>query len=201
LPRKKTTPAETLSDQQITRIRKRYKKDVTKRRKLVLGQKEFISDMTIILKLANYSNTQIAKIVGISRGQVKEIIEDHRVAERLTALRRNVPAAALEIIQLHMIEAAQTVIAVMRESQDDAIVLKAAAEIFDRGGLAKTSRTEKVEEQHHVHTWDEQELTEKLRDASPEVKEKAAQMIEDMEKMLAEAQETNNEATAEAEEQ
>src|SRR5262245_14348973 len=112
------------------------------RRKILPGQKELVTDTVLILKLVNYSNVQIGKIVGISSDQVGDILNDEKTAERFLKLKKTLSQAAYELIQTYLIEAVQVVADVMRTSEDDAIVLKAAGELFDRGGLPKASRSE-----------------------------------------------------------
>jgi DNA-binding XRE family transcriptional regulator len=49
-----------------------------------------------VLKLAGYTNSQIASAIGISRGQVREILEKPEVTEKLS-LRTRLPQAALDL--------------------------------------------------------------------------------------------------------
>jgi hypothetical protein len=162
------------------RVRKRYKVNVTKRRKFTFeGEDELVKDMVVVLKLSNYTNTQIASIVGVSRGQVKEILQDGNVQRQLMALREKLPQAALELGRAYLIEAVQAVAHVMRTTDDDALVLRAAGELFDRFGIPKVSRSEQKTEtpdggEHPVTP----SLMEKLRQASPEVQAKAADLQE-----------------------
>lgn len=173
---------------EIGRVRRRYKKDVTKRRKMLPGESEHFADFVIVLKLSNYSNTQIAKLVGMSRGQVKEFIAQPKVADRIEKLKKTLPDAALQIIQMLMVEAVMTIADVMRTESDNALVLKACSEILDRGGMAKTSRVEmdKKTTTKSELSWADDSIVEKLRTASPEIQEQAAKMIEGLEQLLVE---------------
>jgi hypothetical protein len=130
----------------------------------------------------------MAKIVGISKGQCKTILEMPHVAEKIEILRNTLPQAALTLLQSYMVEAVQAVVDVMRSSKRDEMVLKAAGEILDRGGAAKASRTETT-----VHSTNEQRTTfadagmvDALRQLPPEAQEQAAQMIEGLENFLSE---------------
>ena len=176
-------------DKQRTQIRRRYKKNLSTKRKILPGQNEFVIDMVLVFKLVNYSNVQIAKIVGVSRGQVAEILNDPQVAERLAKLQKNLAGAAFDLLQTYLIEAVQTLVDIMRTEKDNQIVLKAAAEILDRAGMPKASRSEsKVDKtltQETKLTADE-EMMAAFRDLSPELQEEAAQMVEGIQTFLAE---------------
>jgi hypothetical protein len=153
------------------------------------GEKDHIKDMVIVLKLSRYSNTQIGSVVGISRGQVKELLIEEDVAERLQSLQENLPGAALELLQGYSIEAVQAIVDVMRSSLDDGMILKAASEVLDRTGVSKVSKSEA-----NVHNVNENKTTigadgdlmEALRQLPPDKQEEAAQMIENLESYLAE---------------
>jgi hypothetical protein len=154
------------------------------------GEREHLVDMTIVLKLGGYSNTQIGSTVGISRGQVKELLEEPKTAERLTTLRTNLPGAALDLLHGYSIEAVQAIADVMRGTEDDGLILKAAAEILDRVGIGKVSKSER-----EIHNTNENKLTvgaeqgllESLRELPPDRQEEAAQMIEGLENFIAES--------------
>lgn len=138
------------------------------------GEEELVVDMVVMLKLANYTNSQIAMIVGVSRGQVKKYLDDGNVQKRYMALRAKLPEAAFELGRAYLIEAVQQVVTVMRTSVDDAVTLKAAAELFDRFGIPKISRNEIRPEQDDNPLNDN--LMDKLRSAAPEVQERAAEL-------------------------
>ena len=46
------------------RVRRKYKVDVNKRRKLLPGEIEHVEDMAIVLALAGYSRTQTGQMIG-----------------------------------------------------------------------------------------------------------------------------------------
>lgn len=185
---RQSTPARRASEgkKEIARIRRRYKADVTKPRKLVVGEESAVLFTCVVFKLASYTNTQIARIVGISKGQVKSLLETPDAQQLLTELRLKIPAAALELLHGYMIEAVQAMVDVMRRSPDDKMVLSAAAEILDRGGIPKTQRQEKKSEHSENLNITDDGLLASLREASPEVQEKAAQLVEGLEQLLSE---------------
>lgn len=158
-----------------------------------------MKDMVVVLHLAHYSQIQIAKIIGISRDQVREFLNDEAVGEMIVILRERLPAAAMELLQGYMIEAVQAIVDVMRVSPDDKVVVQAATEILDRGGLAKLTKQERYQVIDERTTITDDGMVDRLREASPEVQEKAAQIIEELEGLLAQAvNETEEEPDANA---
>jgi hypothetical protein len=136
--------------------RRRYKVDLKKKRNLLPGEVEHVGDMVIVLKLSGYSKSQIGRTVGISLAQVDEFLADPEISHRLVQIREALPQAALDLLQGYMVEAVQAIVMVMRESEDDKIILTAAGEILDRAGLSKASRQERhqINEQRTVVTDD-----------------------------------------------
>jgi hypothetical protein len=189
--RRQSTPNSRAADKknEVVRIRRRYKKDVLKSRRLLPGEIDHVIDMVLVMKLAGYTNTQMAKAIGIGRNQVKEILDDPKVTEKLVLLRASLPSAALDLLEGYMIEAVQTIVDVMRTAEDNAIVLKAASEVLDRAGLPKASKQERHNVNEDQITVTDDGLVEKLREASPEVQEEAAQLVERLEALLAAASE------------
>ena len=187
MPRK-STPIERASKgkNEVKRIRRKYKTNLSKSRKFLPGEEDHVVNMVIILKVAGYSNTQAAQIVGMGRHQIAELLKNTAVQERLVELRAALPQAALDLMQGYMIEAVQAIVDVMRSSQDDKHVLAAAAEILDRGGMPKSSRQERLSENVDRTTFTDDGIVDRLREAPPEVQEKAATMIESLEKLLTE---------------
>jgi predicted transcriptional regulator len=186
-------------DKQRTSIRRRYKKNLNTRRKVLPGQQEFVTDMVLVLKLVNYSNTQIGNIVGISRNQVSQELEKPEVAERLMKLQKNIAGAAYDLLQTYLIEAVQTLVDIMRTEKDNMIVLKAAAEILDRAGMPKASRTESTQNRtvtEEMKLTADEEMMAAFRQLAPEVQEEAAQMIEGLQTFLEEHKEKPSEESA-----
>lgn len=179
------TPAQRSSTNKIAvaQIRRRYSKNLKKRRKLMPVEQKHVASMIVVLKLASYTHSQMASIIGVSRGQIREILEEPETQKLLETLRERLPAAALELMHAYMIEAVQALAHVMRTSNNEKYILQAAESILDRGGVPKASRQER-------HTINEdkgvvgEDFFERLRSASPEVQEKAAQMVDDLENFL-----------------
>jgi hypothetical protein len=194
MPRRASTPAtrNSAKKKEIQRIRRTYKKNTSKRTKLIPAEVPHVEFQIVVLKLANYSRTQIARIVGISRDQVAEMLEQPSVIEKLVDLRQKIPAAALELLQDFQIEAVVVLADVMRASPDDSLRIKAAESILDRGGVVKISKQERLNVNEDKTTITDDGIVDKLREASPEVQEKAAQLIEQLEEILTTASESVN---------
>lgn len=188
--RRASTPDARASDgkKRVESVRRKYKVNTKTTRKLLDVEIPHVKNMVAMLKVAGYNRTQISKVVGISRGQVAEFLDMEDVQSTITELRERLPGAALELMQGYMLEAVQAVVDVMRTSEDGQVVLKAAAEVLDRGGMPKMSRQERSEEttQKSVVEFGG-DFVESLRSASPEVQEKVASLIEQAENILKES--------------
>jgi hypothetical protein len=167
---------------QSDKVRKRYKVNVTKRRKFTFeGEETLVKDMIVVLKLANYSNTQIAMIVGVSRKQVAVFLEDGNVQKQYMALKERLPQAALQLGRAYLIEAVEAVVNVMRTTEDEGLILKAASEIFDRFGIPKSSRIESTPDpggEEEENPLNDPTLMDRLRKASPETQDAVAQLTD-----------------------
>jgi hypothetical protein len=169
---------------EVARVKRKYKVDLNKRKKLLPAEISHVEDTVVVLKLAGYSRSQMAKVIGISKGQVKEILELPAVNERLVELRQALPQAALDLLQGYMIEAVQAIVDVMRSTHDDKFVLQAASEILDRAGLPKASRQERHQVNEDRTTFTDEGIVDRLRAAPVHVQEQAATMIEQLENLL-----------------
>jgi hypothetical protein len=136
-----------------------------------------IKDMLISLKLVGYSNSQCGAIVGLSRGQVREIVRDPNFLKRLESIKTKLPEAAVNLGRAYLVEAVQAVVHILRTETDNALVLKAAAELFDRFGIPKLTRSEqKVETPDEPTDEINQSILDKLRNQPPEVQERVASL-------------------------
>jgi hypothetical protein len=160
--------------------KKNYRLNTSKKRKGVTDDEiVVIKDMLVSLKVVGFTNSQCGAIVGLSRGQVKEICADPNFKSRLASVKNKLPEAALNLGRAYLIESVQAVVHVLRTEQDNALVLKAAAELFDRFGLPKLSKAE-VRTDPAPATGDEMPETflAKLKAAPPDVQEKVAALHE-----------------------
>lgn len=190
MPRERRNPEERAKSigKEITSIRRKYKTRLTTRKRYVVGEEEAVGTSIAVFKIAGYSNTQIAQMVGISRNQVAQQLEKPTTQELLILLRTNLTNAALELLESYTIEAIQALADVLRTSEDDNVRIKAASEILDRAGIPKVSRSEKKVEEEHTTTFTDDGIVEAIRELPPDMQEKAAQMIEDLEQLLQENQ-------------
>jgi len=186
-PRSTPSSRAAAADRQLSKVRRRYKINLGAQKKLLPGEIPHVIDMVIVLKLAGYSQIQIARTIGISREQTAEFLKSPVVAEKLVSLRKALPQAALDLIQGYMIEAVQVFVEIIRTEPDNKIRAQAAAEILDRGGLPKASKMERHNVNEERMTFTDEGIVDRLRDLPVEVQEKAAQMIEQLESMLSEA--------------
>jgi hypothetical protein len=194
--RKTSTPNTRAADakRHVSHVKRRYKVDLNKKRKILPGEMEGIADTVVVLKIAGYSRSQMAKVIGISKGQVKEILEQPDVTERIVNVRNALPQAALDLLQGYMIEAVQAIVDVMRTTPESKYVLQAAGEILDRAGLPKASKQERHNVNEDRMTFTDDGLVEQLRRAPVHVQEQAATLIEQLEGLLTDsANSTENE--------
>ena len=188
MPNPRRTPRERAgaSGKQLQSIRRRYKTQISTRKRYVVGEEDAIATTVAVFKVAGYSNVQIAKIIGISRNQVAQQLEKEQTQELLILLRTNLTNAAIELLESYTIEAIQALADVLRTSEDDNVRIKAASEILDRAGIPKISRSERKVEEEHTTTFTDDGIVDAIRQLSPEAQEQAAQMIESLENFLEE---------------
>lgn len=169
----------------VESVRRKYKKDTARHVKLLPQEVPHVEDMVVILKLANYSRIDISRIIGISRDQVAEMLAKPAVLEKLVMLRQAIPGAAIELLQDFMIEAVMVLVDVMRNNNSGSKErIQAAEAVLDRGGMPKLSRQEKHVVDEKKTTITDDGIVELLRGVSPEVQERAAQLIEELEVIL-----------------
>lgn len=169
---------------EVDRIRRKYKKNTAKRVKLLPSEVPHVEQMVVVLKLANYSRKDMARIIGISRDQVADILALPKINEEIAILREKIPAAALELLENYMIEAVMVLVDEMRSSGESRYRIQAAESVLDRGGVIKVSKQERVEKTEQTINVDTGGILDRLREASPEVQEQAAQAIEQLEQLL-----------------
>lgn len=167
-------------------VRRKYKLNKRKRRvNFAPGEEEQLKHISVILKIAQFSNTQIAASIGVTRGQVGDWLKEEKTQKLYLATLEAIPAAAKELLQTYSIEAVHAIADVMRTSLDDKMVLEAAKDILDRSGLPKASRSEVEKSETKKFEFDASETVGTLRELSPELQEKAAQMVEELQENLA----------------
>lgn len=183
--RKAKEPADRLAE--INKVRRKARrgfKEVQRKKNATrpYGEVEHRKRMSVILAVAGYTNSQIASTLGENRKTIGEWKKEGAWNEEYYATIKALTEGAKTLLQSYAIEAVNELVVIMRTTVDDTVRLKAIAEIFDRGGMPKTSRQEK-ETSENLNLTDDG-LIEKLRSAPPEVQEQAATLIEGLEKLL-----------------
>ena len=175
--------AKTETEKQIRRLRRKYHVRATNK-KFSRGEEDAARFQVLVLKLAGYSQRQIAAAVGISQTQVSGFVNEPESQELLVQFRLDLTTQALEMLKLMTVEAAMTVLDVMRTERDGKVRLAAAADVFDRVGIAKVSRSERKTESEETVKFTAESMVEQIRHLSPELQEQAAQMIEQVENFI-----------------
>jgi len=189
----------SILEKRRTRVRRKYKVNPKKRRvAFAPGEENHLKHISVILKIAGFSNTQIGASIGVTRGQVGDWLSEPDIQKLHMDTLEAIPGAAKELLQTYSIEAVHAISDVMRSSDDDKMVLEAAKDILDRAGLPKASRSEvdKTSTNKFEMGINQDDLT-VLRDLPPHLQEEAAQMMEDFENQLKEMVEKSDKATDE----
>lgn len=178
---RKPSDPENKVEQLRRTVKKRYRTTIKTKRKFEFpGEEGVVEEMVLVLRLANYNSTQIAMIVGVSRGQVREFIAKPSFQKKYLALKERLPEAAMELGRAYLIEAVQAVAHVMRTANDPKVILQAAGEIMDRFGLAKQSVTKNQQQSplEGIGRGGNETVFEQFKNAPPEVQEKAAALFD-----------------------
>lgn len=180
MPRNNKTPQDRseVIEKANAKARKGYKVNTKKRVNVTPNEKVVITDMLVSLKVVGYTNSQCSATVGISKGQVKEIVSTPAFQKRLLAIQERLPEAAITLGRAYLIEAVQAVLHVLRTEEDNSLVLKAAAEMFDRFGIPKVSRSETKVDPAPTNPEIGNDTMAKLRSAPPEMQEQVAALHE-----------------------
>lgn len=175
-------------DQERQRVRRKYKVNPKKRRVVFApGEEYHLKVISVILKIAGYSHTQIAASIGVTRGQVGDWIAEEETQALYVDTLAAIPLAAKELMQTYSIEAVHSIVDVMRSSTDDKMILEAAKDILDRSGLPKATRSEvdRSDTKKLEFGVNSDDLS-TLRDLPPHLQEKAAELVENLENSLRE---------------
>ena len=178
----------------MKKAKRGYTPKVKKRTKLSPAELKHVQDLVVPLKIAGYTRTQMSLILGVSKGQLGEIINDPKMQKRIDEVVAALPKAALVMMEAYLIEGVQAVVDVMRSSPKDEMVLKAAAELFDRAGLPKLTRAESKNDTTQANTFgqDDSSILTQFQGLPEDVQNKAADLKDMFEnglrEILAEAQ-------------
>lgn len=171
----------------VDSVRRDLRRSVKKNPKRMTGEAAHKQDIAVILKIANYTNTQIANALGESKSTIKNWFAIPEVEALYQTRMEALGDAAVSLMQTYTIEAIQELVAVMRRNKgtDDTVTLAAIKEILDRGGVPKASRTEsKSNKTVHVTT---QQSDRPMSPEEAKLRSDAAKLIEEAEKATADA--------------
>jgi hypothetical protein len=184
LPRAPEDRATELEKRQL-KTRRKYKVIPKKQMTFLPHEEEFKKEMTVILKLAGYSHRQIGDTIGVTRGTIGAWLREPAVKARVASLMEALPSAARALLQGYSIEAVHSLAWVMRNTEDEKMIIEAAREILDRSGLPKASRQEiNAESTHKTELGINSDNLEALRDLPPHLQEEAAAAIEELQETL-----------------
>lgn len=166
------------------KARKSYRHNTKRKKSASPEEMELITDCIVPLRAVGYSNLQIAMIVGLSKGQVSEISRDPKTQKRISELKTKLPQAAVGLMQAYLIEAVVSVVHVMRTTDDEAMILRAADWLADRGGAPKMTKAENKVDTEVTHSPESDSIFDRLRQSDPEIQEKASQLRDAFEEGL-----------------
>lgn len=196
MPLEPSSRAEVLKKQR-TKARRQMAAKMNKGPKhRMMAEVEFRKDMAIILKIAGYTHEQIGASIGESKQTIFNWLHEPKIEAKFEALTQTLTESALSLLQTYTIEAVQTIVVIMRTSNNDKFVMEAAKEILDRGGIPKASRSISESTSKSETEITDTTLLEKIRKATPEVQEQAALAIEQLENLLSQHSESNGDTSS-----
>lgn len=192
-------------EQQRNKIKRNYKRG-PRAEKLVRSdntltdmERVVAQEIAVYLKAQDFSWTYIGESLGISPNTVKSWFSregDERAEElrdKVLAVQQDFVNGAIKLMKTYIIELVEMLMSIAREAEDPKIVLDIFREFSDRIGLVKVNKSEaaavtrNVNEEHHsIDITDKTGLVEKLRDAPPEIQQRAAVMMADLQSLVSE---------------
>lgn len=195
MPRKKMDTVAAHRDE----IAKKYKRG-PKAEKRVRGESALTEtdklvkqDVACYLKAMDFSYGYIAESLGVSKDVLKKWFTNDELGmqERVAQIRESYTAGAIKLMKTYAIELVEMVMEIARTTDDEALVLKIAVEMWDRMGIAKVNKSESItaqtiREEHEIDITDKSGLVDALRHAPPEVQARAAEAMEELMALTAE---------------
>jgi hypothetical protein len=145
------------------------------------------------LKAAGFSHTYIADALDTTRSIVGHWFEDPAMRAEVLTINDDMIGGALKLIKTYSIEFIEILVDIARTS-DDKTALSAVQDGLDRMGLTKVNKSEGVsvhETRTDITITDPHGLIDKLKDAPPEVQQKAAEHMEALMSITAEHTDAN----------
>lgn len=191
-------------DEQRNKIKRRYKRGA-RTEKIVRGEaslsdtEKFIAqEVAVHLKAADFSWSYIGENLGIAPNTVKAWFnrDDERGEElraQLVATRENFVSGGVKLMKTYFIELIEMLMGIARSTDDEKIVIDVFREFADRIGAVKVNKSEaaavninKNEEHTSIDITDKTGLVDKLRDAPPEIQQRAAEKMADLMALVSE---------------
>lgn len=182
MPRRRiTTAVEGIEVKRKTVVKKRNANEMT------AGEIQHKKSLAVFLRVAGYTNTEIGGALGITKGTVSAWFKDKDVQKLYDETLESIGTAAKQFLETLTIEAVKRLAALMYDS-DHKIALDAVREVLDRGGIPKLSRQEKTVEDKTPGANKPQVLEVRI---SADQANRYAELVEEAEKITAEAAEDN----------
>lgn len=189
MPRKKLDTVSAHRDE----IKRKYKRG-PKAEKRVRGEASLTDidklvkqDIACYLKAMDFSYGYISESLGVSLDVVKKWFTNDELGmqDRVAEIRESYTAGAIKLMKTYAIELVEMVMEIARTTDDEALVLKIAVEMWDRMGIAKVNKSESVSaqtirEEREIDITDKSGMVEALRTAPPEVQARAAEAMEEL---------------------
>jgi hypothetical protein len=144
-------------------------------------------DVACYLKAMDFSYGYIAESLGVTKDVLKKWFTNDELGmqDRVAEIRESYTAGAIKLMKTYAIELVEMVMEIARTTEDEALVLKIATEMWDRMGIAKVNKSESVSaqtirEEREIDITDKSGMVEALRHAPPEVQARAAEAMEEL---------------------
>lgn len=182
-------------EQQRQDIRRRYKRGPRAEKRIASDEslseveRAVKQETAAFLKAAGFSHGYIGEALGMSRGAVRKWFEDGELQKRVITIQTDFLDGAVKLLRTYAIELVEILVNVARTAEDPKIVIQAATEALDRMGLAKVNKSESaasITERREVDITDKSGLVEALKDAPPDVQQRAAEHMEELFALTAE---------------
>lgn len=142
------------------------------------------------LKAADFSYKYIGCALGISPSAVRKWFdEDEKMRLRVVAIQKDYVDGGILLLKTYAIELVEMLVEIARSDIDPKTRITAITEALDRMGMSKVNKSDsKVTktEHHEVDLTDKSGLVEAMKDAPPEVQQKMAQKLEELQALASE---------------
>jgi hypothetical protein len=166
------------------KARKKIREVQGNRRQRLPGEMQHKKQLAAILKVAGFETNYVAATLNEEHTTIANWLKEPGTLEFYHYALEHLTESALLLLRTYAIDAIETIAEIMRSSVDETVALKAATEILDRIGVVKASRVESHQVQEKRTTLTDDGIVESLRKLTPEQQEEAAQMVEQLEKMV-----------------